>query len=107
MLAPHEERVSPWRPFGHHGYARVRIWQRLTPLGMYQRHEWEREDGERRPERWILASGRQWLPDARQTEETLPSETDLLLDAIRRIAAGHNDPRALALETLSQIKDAA
>lgn len=107
MLVPHEERVGSWRAFGHHGYARVRIWQRLTPFGMYQRHEWERDTGEREAERWILSSGRSWLPDAHQTDETLPSETELLLDAVRRIAVGHNDPRTLATETLAAIKDAA
>lgn len=103
MLVPHEERVGPWSPFGNYGFSRVRVWQRLTPFGMYQRHEWERDDGEREADRWILAAGRRWIEGAAQTAETLPSETDLLLFAIRRIASGHNDPRALALETLSQI----
>lgn len=103
MLVPHQERVGSWRAFGHHGYARVRIWQRLTPFGMYQRHEWERNDGGRSADKWILAGGRAWLPDAQKTDETLPSETDLLLDAVRRIAGGHNDARGLAAETLAAI----
>jgi hypothetical protein len=107
MLVPHEERVAPWADFGHYGFARYRVWQRLTPFGMYQRHEWERADGSRSADKWILASGRAWLPEARASDETLPSETDLLLEAVNRIADGHNNPRALAIETLERIKDAA
>lgn len=106
MLVPHEERVTPWQPFGHHGMARVRIWQRLTPFGMYQRHEWERDDGTRYAEKWILG-GRSWAAGAADTSETLPSETDLLLEAVRQIAAGHNDPRSLAVEALAAIRYAA
>lgn len=106
MLVPHEERVTPWAAFGHHGYARVRIWQRLTPFGMYQRHEWERDDGTRYAEKWI-AGGRSWAVGATQSDETITSETELLLEAVRQIAAGHNDPRSLAAETLAAIKDAA
>lgn len=105
MLVPHEERVQPWRRFGHYGYARVRIWQRLTPFGMYQRHEWETDAGERAADGWIPVPGKQWLPDAARTDETLPSETDLLLEAVRRIANGHNDPRSLAVETLQSISE--
>lgn len=107
MLVPHEERVGSWRPFGNYGFTRVRVWQRLTPFGMYQRHEWERDDGERTADKWILAGGRAWLPDARQTDETLPSETDLAIAALQRIADGHNDSRTLAAETLTLIGKAA
>lgn len=106
MLVPHEERVTPWRSLGHYGLARVRIWQRLTPFGMFQRHEWERDDGTRTADKWIV-SGNSWAVGAQPTTESLPSETDLLLAAVRQIAQGHNDPRSLAIETLEAIGNAA
>lgn len=104
MLAPHEERVTAWVPFGHHGVARVRIWQRQTPFGMFQRHEWERDNGERWADKWIVG-GRSWAQGSSQSDECLPSEAELLLAAVRRIAEGHNDPRTLAVETLHLIGD--
>lgn len=107
MLVPHEERVGPWRPFPYHGWSDVRVWERRTPFGFFQRHEW-RGEGKKQIDDWIPAVGRrQFNAMSQRTSETLPSELDLLLEAVRRIAAGHNDPRTLATETLAAIKDAA
>ena len=108
MLVPHEERVTPWKAVWWEDprLSAVRIWQRLTPFGMFQRHEWESRDGSRWAERWITG-GKSWAAGAAAGPETLPSETNLLLAAIKRIAEGHNDPRGLAIETLAAMQDAA
>jgi len=106
VIVQHEERVTPWRPFGHHGFSHVRIWQRLTAFGMFQRHEWKRDDGSRSVDRWITG-GRHWCEGAAKSVETLPSETDIAIAALKRIADGHNDSRTLAAETLHLIESAA
>lgn len=46
--------VSPWVDFGHHGSRRYRVWQRRISSNLVeQRHEWERDDGSFRLDRWI------------------------------------------------------
>ncbi len=103
MIVPHEERVSPWRPFGHYGKTHYRIRQRLTLFGMFQRHEWLTEGGTQECDRWIRGSGLNWVSEASATNDPALDEAGVLLRAIQRIADGHNDPRGLAIETLTQI----
>lgn len=102
MLVPTETRVTPWRPFGHYGATHVRIWARQTPHGLFQRHEWRCEDGSSRKEGWIV-SGRQWPTGAVATNEDPPAP-EAMLAALRLIRDGHNDPRAVACETLQSIE---
>jgi hypothetical protein len=102
VIVGHEDRVTPWSSFPHYGCVRVRVWQRLTPFGFFQRHEWERKDGSVIADEWIPAPTRRF--DARATPADDPHDpASALVDALRRIAAGHNDPRTLAAETLSLI----
>lgn len=106
MIVQHEERVGPWRSFPHHGWQEVRVWERKTPFGFFQRHEW-RGDLKHSVEDWIPAQGRRrFSPLSEITSETLPSETELAVAALRQIANGHNDSRNLAVETLQLIGQA-
>lgn len=104
MIVQHEERVGPWRPFPHYGLSEVRVWERQTPFGFFQCHEWRGHDGQNRVDDWIPAAGRRQFSNLSQpTAETLPSEPDLMLAALIAIASGHNDARGLAVETLQAI----
>ena len=44
--------VTGWNAFGHYGLTHYRIWQKKTAHGMWQRHEWKREDGTTDMEEW-------------------------------------------------------
>jgi hypothetical protein len=50
-----ETRRTDWVPYGHYGFAAYRIWMRRTEHGMFQRHEWKRDDGSIDLEDWIAA----------------------------------------------------
>jgi len=105
VIVEHEDRVTPWSSFPHHGNARVRIWIRRTPFGFFQRHEWEREDGSIWFENWIVHPGRRF-PERAAPADHPPTGLDLAVQALEAIEAGHNDARGLARETLAAIKDA-
>lgn len=93
-----EVRVTPWREFDGHIHDRVRIWERSTPFGMFQAHEWRnRETGEVRRDPWIPAAGRRWAVGAQPAADPDPDPLRAALEAIRD---GHNDPRALAQQVL-------
>jgi hypothetical protein len=97
-----ETRVTPWAAFGHYGLARVRIWMKRTEFGFWQRHEWERDDGSTRADRWIPSCTRSF-PTNCEPATAEPSDFETLVAALARIARGHNDPRDLARETLASI----
>lgn len=97
-----ETRVTPWAPFGHYGFSHVRIWAKSTEFGMWQRHEWQRDDGSTSLDRWIPSSGRSW-PYGAALATSEPSDFETLVAVLGRIAQGHNDPRSLAAETLAAI----
>lgn len=97
-----ETRVTPWAPYPHYGVREVRIWAKRTPFGMWQRHEWRREDGTISMDRWIPYSGRSWPHEAASATGE-PTDFETLVAALLRIAGGHNDPRELARETLASI----
>lgn len=103
MIVDHEDRVTPWSPFPYYDLARVRVWIRRTPFGFFQRHEWEALDGTTRLDAWIIRPGRQF-PATAEAAESPPGDLDLMLAALEAIAAGHNDARGLALETLEKIR---
>jgi hypothetical protein len=102
VLVAHEDRVTPWLAFGHYGLTHCRIWNRQTPFGMFQAHEWKREDGSTFMEKWITGP-RGWSKAAEPSSEAPPSEAEALLSTLRDIAHGHNDPRNLAIETLKAL----
>lgn len=58
--ASHETRVTHWIAFGHYGLTHYRIWQKKTAHGMWQRHEWKREDGTTNMEEWIASPNLGW-----------------------------------------------
>ena len=57
MQKTNETRVTPWHAFGRYGATHYRIWNKLTPHGMFQRHEWMMEDGSSNVEGWIPGTG--------------------------------------------------
>jgi hypothetical protein len=92
-----EIRVTPWFTWPD-GSLINRIWQRKTPWGMWQAHEWKRPDGSIWREAWIPSAPRSdWCRNANPAEDPDP---DPLRAALRQIADGHNDPRRLAREVL-------
>lgn len=97
---PDEVRITPWVPFPLAPYDgapdRVRIWNRLTPFGMYQRHEWGRPDGTTSLEPWIVG-GKRWAAGA----VAAPAILEDVIEALIAIAEGHNDPRTLARDVLA------
>lgn len=103
MIVPHEDRVTPWRAFdGFGGVVAVRIWNRLTPFGMFQRHEWRCQDDRTRLDTWIPAAGRSWAKAAAPVGAPV-DPAELLAEALNQIADGHNDPRTLAREVLNKL----
>jgi len=99
---PSETRVTPWAPYEHYNLRRYRIWLKLTEFGMWQRHEWERDDGSRSFDRWIPSSGSRWPPEASRTT-CEPTDLEATVSALKAIASGHNDAKGLAALTLQQI----
>ena len=63
-----ETRVTDWIAFGHNGVSHYCIWQRQTPHGMFQRHEWRRDDGSTRMDDWIKG-GSGWTAGAKPVHE--------------------------------------
>ena len=99
MIVDHQDYVTDWKTLRSHfaGAKCYRIWIRKTPWGNFQRHEWKGGDDEPSwSEDWIRATrsplGANFSP--------VPGE-DAVFKALREIAEGHNDPRALARETLA------
>lgn len=76
-----------------------RIWLRQTPFGVFQRHEWRRRDGSADRDDWIASAGLAIPPHCIAIEPDEPS-ADAMRQALEQIADGHNDPRALARQTL-------
>lgn len=72
-----EIKVGPWSPFGHYGYARVRIWVQTDGKRWWQCHEWEKEggNGERFSDGWI-SSIRGWQHGAMEPDsiEEIPCD---------------------------------
>lgn len=92
-----EVRVTPWFTWPD-GSLTNRIWQRKTPWGIWQAHEWMRPDGTIWREDWIPSyRGATWSKGSAPAPDPDP---DPLRDALRQIADGHNDPRRLAREAL-------
>jgi hypothetical protein len=55
---------GPWHPtMPHGGFAAYRIWQRVSPWGWEQRHEWKRADGSTAMDPWIRGAAG-WCPGA-------------------------------------------
>ena len=102
----HEDRVTPWRAvwWDDTRLAAVRIWDRLTPFGMFQRHEWRYHDGREWAEEWIPTARKRWAHNAEPVAQ--PAMTNDVIAALQSIASGHNDPRSLALDTLAKINPA-
>lgn len=48
-----ETRRTEWIAYGHFGFSHYRIWMRKTAHGMFQRHEWRRDDGTEDMDDWI------------------------------------------------------
>jgi hypothetical protein len=93
-----EVRVTSWVAFEGHLVDSYRIWQRLTPFGMFQAHEWRRRgDGNTYRERWIPSAGRSWAKGSAAVADPDPCP---LRAALQLIADGHNDPRAVARQAL-------
>lgn len=85
---------------------RFRVQARVLPGGLcQQRHVWYGRDGEARYDPWLSVPARR--PDRAfinmEPAPHEPCEWQILIDALERIAAGHNDPRALAAEALGKI----
>lgn len=106
MIVASEDRVTPWRDFDGHEAVAVRIWGRMTPFGMFQRHEWRRPDGSSWREGWIPAAGRRWpagaaptLAEDDESAQTLsPEEWELLAEHF----SGANDPVAQSILAKAQ-----
>jgi hypothetical protein len=103
VIVEHEDRVTPWSSFPHYDLSRVRVWQRRTPFGFFQRHEWESADGSVKVDDWIPTPSRRFDPRAAPCKNP-HDPLALLIDALEQIAKGHNDARTLARETLNALK---
>jgi hypothetical protein len=72
-----EVKVTPWRPFGHYGFARVRVWVQTDGKRWWQCHEWGREggNGETWAEGWI-SGPRGWPKEAMEPDpfDEIPGE---------------------------------
>lgn len=99
MVVGFEDRVTPWIDFDGYGVVAVRIWNRLTPFGMFQRHEWRHKDGLERADGWIPAAGRSWAKKAVPThaEDALLGMTREELEHLVEHFAGANDPVARSI----------
>lgn len=97
-----QTKVTPWAQFNHYGLTHARIWTKKTPFGLWQRHEWRREDGSTSAEPWT-PTGAKDHPAHALPATPKPTDSETMIHTLERIAAGHNDPRSLALETLAQI----
>lgn len=95
--------ATPWTPFPHHGLTHVRIWQRVTPFGIFQRHEWRREGGGVWLDAWISSPSKRVSSNAAPVLWEEPAPAESLEAALQMIAAGHNDPRALAQAVLDRL----
>jgi len=104
VFVAHEERVTPWKPiwWEDERLEAVRIWNRNTPFGMFQRHEWRSLDGSVWAEEWIPSAGCRWAHGAVAGDINL-DDADRMAEALRTIRDGHNDPRALAAEILRDL----
>lgn len=110
MIVPHEDRATGWKPlwFDSPRYDGVRIWMRRTPFGYFQRHEWRLLDGSTHFDPWIPSYAKPSTPwPAGYQRLSQPAEDDesALVLALRAIAEGHNDPRTLAADTLSALRN--
>lgn len=95
--------VTQWAPYPHYGILEVRIWQRVTPFGIFQRHEWRREDGTTQMDRWISSPAKRISVGMSRAAWDEPPPAESIEAALQMIADGHNDPRTLAREVLERI----
>lgn len=99
MILEHKDYVTEWRPFDGFNVIAVRIWFRETMFGLYQRHEWQQKDGSFWKDDWIKSTGKKAPPTSKPI-----GFNDPLVEALEKIAEGHNDPRSLARETLKEMR---
>lgn len=56
-MSEKKEFLTPLHPFGHYGYKAYQIRFRRNEFGLFQRHEWQRENDTFEIEEWIPAAG--------------------------------------------------